>query len=91
MKKIKAKIDIKNIGDPGPFGWQDALITFDGNQYKIEGHDDPQAVVASAFIRNKEVLCVRKRDFGGCGKDAIKPEIIPFELYLAECGELTVE
>ena len=90
MKKRKTKpmVKIESIGELSSFGWQDAIITFDGESYKVPGHANPQSVAASVFrSEGGEVLCTRERDFGGCGKDAVKPEIVPFHIYLIEYGE----
>lgn len=86
--KISPKVlSIENTGEPEIFDWQDAIVTFEGTKYLVKGHSEPQSVISSAFRRDGEILCTRKRDFGGCGKDAIKPQIVPLGVYLAEHGE----
>lgn len=61
-------------------------VRLSGNVYRIDGWRPANIVIGTVTRRHDGVLvCSRSRDFGGCGKDAVKvEENVPLTVWLRE-------
>jgi hypothetical protein len=93
MKKKVAKLRIPRLEfltrevTPGINGQTELLIN--GKKYRIPNHQLIGSGIPKPYwdLATEQWCCTRSRDFGGCGKDAVKPEKnVPYGTWLREVG-----
>lgn len=61
------------------------LLTVCGKAYRIDAQRDMSPANTIRRSSSGILVCDRRRDFGGCGKDAVKLEInVPLVVWLQE-------
>lgn len=81
LKLIKLKTTFCNRTETGPSGY---AFRYEGHQYWCDKHVWEAYGTPYYDSVRQETLIFAKRDFGGCGDQAIKPEVVPFKSFLAE-------
>lgn len=68
------------------------LVRIEKEYYLIDKFMGSEGVVASIERVKGKLICCRARDFGGCGKDAMKPEKnVPVGVWLSECYAVAID
>lgn len=71
-------------------GSRGTAFRYDGRQYFVPFWRAGELMSVAFSTQHRRVTIVTKEDFGGCGKDALKPIIRPIESWLSShCTELS--
>lgn len=79
-KLLDLKTTVCDRTETGPSGY---AFQYEGHQYWCDKHVWESCGSPYYDGLHQEARIVAKGDFGGCGNQAIKPEIVPFKSFLA--------